>query len=172
MVARSAAATERRAETLPCASATESVGRQGYCARRDQSRRTHRRFERQKKLRPCSIGRSRNGCDSSHQSRTNELRPGPPRTRGEYPHQLPTRLGGRAMMHFFGRLVGLVTIALVMPLWVEAAELSSQPIDGVRFEPKLVLDIKAKSMAGPSVQLDENNLAHVAWMEEKENVRT
>ena len=52
------------------------------------------------------------------------------------------------MMHFFGRLVGLVTIALVMPLWVEAAELSSQPIDEVRFEPKLVLDIKAKSMAG------------------------
>jgi hypothetical protein len=65
-----------------------------------------------------------------------------------------------------------VAITVALPLSVEAAELSPEPHDGVRFEPKLVLDIKAKSMVGPSIQLDENNIAHVAWMEEKENGRT
>jgi hypothetical protein len=68
--------------------------------------------------------------------------------------------------------LSLVAITLALPLWVEAAELSSQPSDGVRFEPKLVLEIKAKSMVGPSIQLDENNITHVAWMEEKEHART
>src|ERR671917_321850 len=70
------------------------------------------------------------------------------------------------------RSLSLVAITVALPLWVEAAELSSQSSAGVRFEPKLVLDIKAKSMVGPSIQLDENNTAHVAWMEEKENGRT
>jgi hypothetical protein len=68
--------------------------------------------------------------------------------------------------------LSLVAITLALPLWVEAAELSAQPSDGVRFEPKLVLEIKAKSMVGPSIQLDENNITHVAWMEEKEHART
>ncbi|HTK88266.1 MAG TPA: sialidase family protein [Nitrospiraceae bacterium] len=70
------------------------------------------------------------------------------------------------------RSLSLVAITLALPWWVEAAELSSQPNDRVRFEPKLTLDIKAKSMVGPSIQLDEKNIAHVAWMEEKENART
>ena len=70
------------------------------------------------------------------------------------------------------RSLSLVAITLALPLWAEAAELSSQPSDGARFESKLVLDIKAKSMVGPSIQLDDNNIAHVAWMEEKENART
>jgi hypothetical protein len=70
------------------------------------------------------------------------------------------------------RSLSLVAITLALPFWVEAAELSSQPSDGVRFEPKLVLEIKAKSMVGPSIQLDENNITHVAWMEEKEHART
>jgi hypothetical protein len=68
--------------------------------------------------------------------------------------------------------LSLVAITLALPWWVEAAELPSQPSDGVRFEPKLVLEIHAKSMVGPSIQLDEKNVAHVAWMEEKENART
>jgi hypothetical protein len=68
--------------------------------------------------------------------------------------------------------LSVVAITLALPLWVEAAELSAQPSDGVRFEPKLVLEIHAKSMVGPSIQLDEKNIAHVAWMEEKENART
>jgi hypothetical protein len=70
------------------------------------------------------------------------------------------------------RSLSLVAITLALPFWVEAAELSSQPSDGVRFEPKLVLEIHAKSMVGPSIQLDENNITHVAWMEEKEHART
>jgi hypothetical protein len=70
------------------------------------------------------------------------------------------------------RSLSLVAITPALPFWVEAAELSSQPSDGVRFEPKLVLEIKAKSMVGPSIQLDENNITHVAWMEEKEHART
>ena len=69
------------------------------------------------------------------------------------------------------RSLSLIAITLALPLWVEAAELSSQPSNGVRFEPKLVLEIHAKSMVGPSIQLDEKNIAHVAWMEEKENAR-
>ncbi|MEP6886771.1 MAG: sialidase family protein [Nitrospirales bacterium] len=69
------------------------------------------------------------------------------------------------------RSLSLAAITLALPLWVEAAERSSQPSDGVRFEPKLVLEIHAKSMVGPSIQLDEHNIAHVAWMEEKENAR-
>ncbi|MDQ6733600.1 MAG: glycoside hydrolase [Nitrospirota bacterium] len=70
------------------------------------------------------------------------------------------------------RSLSLMTITLALPLWGEAAELSSQPSDGVRFEPTLVLEIHAKSMVGPSIQLDEHTIAHVAWMEEKDNART
>jgi hypothetical protein len=69
------------------------------------------------------------------------------------------------------QLLNLMAITLALPLWVEAAELSAQPSDGVRFEPKLAVEIHAKSMVGPSIQLDEKNVAHVAWMEEKENAR-
>ena len=70
------------------------------------------------------------------------------------------------MMQRAVRLFSMIALAVALPLWVEAAELSSQPSDGVRFEPKLVFDIKTKSMVGPSIQLDEDNIAHVAWMEE------
>jgi hypothetical protein len=48
------------------------------------------------------------------------------------------------MRQYAMQSLSLVAITLALPLWVEAAELSSQPSNGVRFEPKLVLEIHAK----------------------------
>ena len=75
------------------------------------------------------------------------------------------------MPHSF-RALSMMALALVMPMWGQAAERSSQPADGVRFQSKVALDIKAKSLAGPSVQIDEHDIAHVAWMEEDSQGRT
>jgi hypothetical protein len=65
----------------------------------------------------------------------------------------------------------MMALAMAMPMWAQAAELSPQPSHGIRFEPKLALDIKAKSIVGPSIQVDEHDIAHVAWMEENPNGR-
>lgn len=69
------------------------------------------------------------------------------------------------------RVLGAIAIALALPIGLHAADLSSQPIGAISFAPKLIVDIKAKSMVGPSIQLDERNVAHVAWMEEDTNGR-
>ena len=67
--------------------------------------------------------------------------------------------------------LSLVAMIFGLPLATNAAEPLSQPSDGVRFEPKVILDITAKSLVGPSIQLDAHGVVHVAWMEEKDNVR-
>jgi hypothetical protein len=53
------------------------------------------------------------------------------------------------------RVLGAIAIALALPIGLHAADLSSQPIGAISFAPKLIVDIKAKSMVGPSIQLDE-----------------
>lgn len=75
------------------------------------------------------------------------------------------------MPHSTGSL-SMMALTMVLPMWAQATELPSQPIDGVRFESTFTLDIKAKSLVGPSIQLDEHGIAHVAWMEEDSNGRT
>jgi hypothetical protein len=69
------------------------------------------------------------------------------------------------------RALGTIAIALALPMGLYAADLSSQPVGTLSFAPRLIVDIKAKSMVGPSIQLDEHNVAHVAWMEEDTNGR-
>lgn len=68
--------------------------------------------------------------------------------------------------------LSMMALAMVPPLSVQAAQRSSQPNDGVRFESTLTVDIKAKSMVGPSIRLDEHDMAHLAWMEEDPHGRT
>src|SRR6476469_2320409 len=67
------------------------------------------------------------------------------------------------------RVLGAIAIALALPIGLHAADLSSQPIGAISFAPQLIVDIKAKSMVGPSIQLDERNVAHVAWLAEDTN---
>lgn len=76
------------------------------------------------------------------------------------------------MIPHFLRALSMMALALAMPVGAQAAELSSQPADGVHFQPKVALDIKAKSLAGPSIQIDEHDITHVAWMEEDSYGRT
>ena len=73
--------------------------------------------------------------------------------------------------HFF-RSLSMMALAMVAPMSAQAAQLPTQPKDGVRFESTLAVDIKAKSLVGPSIRLDEHDIAHVAWMEEDTNGRT
>ena len=73
--------------------------------------------------------------------------------------------------HFF-RSLSMMALAMVAHMSVQAAQLPTQSNDGVRFESTLAVDIKAKSLVGPSIRLDEHDIAHVAWMEEDTNGRT
>ena len=70
------------------------------------------------------------------------------------------------------RALTMTALALVMPLGAQAAEYPSHPAEGVRFESKVNLDITAQSLAGPSIQIDEHDITHVAWMEEDSHGRT
>lgn len=70
------------------------------------------------------------------------------------------------------RALTMTALALVMPLSAQAAEHPSHPAEGVRFESKVNLDITAQSLAGPSIQIDEHDITHVAWMEEDSHGRT
>ena len=70
------------------------------------------------------------------------------------------------------RALTMTALALVTPLWAQAAEHPSHPAEGVRFESKVNLDITAQSLAGPSIQIDEHDITHVAWMEEDSHGRT
>jgi hypothetical protein len=56
-------------------------------------------------------------------------------------------------------------------MWTGAAEMPSHSSDTLSFEPKIAAEIKAKSMVGPSIQLDEHNVIHTAWMEEDSHGR-
>lgn len=67
--------------------------------------------------------------------------------------------------------MSMVIVTLGLPIGVAAIEQLSPPAADVRFGPKLVIDIKAKSVVGPSVRLDENDVVHVAWVEEDQNER-
>ena len=67
--------------------------------------------------------------------------------------------------------LNMAIVMLALPIGVAATEPLSRPEAGVRFGPKLTIDIKAKSVVGPSVRLDENNVVHVAWVEEDQNER-
>jgi hypothetical protein len=69
----------------------------------------------------------------------------------------------------------LATIMVAVPMWAmtsAAADLAPQARDAARFEPRLTLDINAKSLVGPSIQLDADDRAHLAWMEEDPSGRT
>lgn len=70
----------------------------------------------------------------------------------------------------FWRVLSIVTV-LAAPIGLYAGE-RSQPIGSMTFSPKLTVEIKAKSMVGPSIQVDEHDTAHVAWMEEDATGRT
>ena len=67
--------------------------------------------------------------------------------------------------------ISMVLVTLAVPIGVAGTEVAPQSSAEVRFSPKLVIDIKAKSLVGPSVQLDDNNVIHVAWVEEDQNER-
>jgi len=67
--------------------------------------------------------------------------------------------------------MSMMTVALALPLGAVGTELPTRPAADVRLGPKLMIDIKAKSVVGPTVRLDENNMIHVAWVEEDQNER-
>jgi BNR repeat-like domain len=67
--------------------------------------------------------------------------------------------------------MSMVIMTLALPIGAAGTELPTQPAGDVRLGPRLVIDIKAKSVVGPSVRLGDANVVHVAWVEEDQNER-
>ncbi len=64
------------------------------------------------------------------------------------------------------RLTAWVAVILAWAVVVAAAEPGGGPLPDLKFGPKLTIDHTARSLSGPSIQVDERGTVHVAWMEE------
>jgi hypothetical protein len=67
--------------------------------------------------------------------------------------------------------MSMVIMTMALPIGAAGTEVPTPTAAEVRFGPRLVIDIKAKSVVGPSVRLDDTNVVHVAWVEEDQNER-
>ncbi|MFM7840504.1 MAG: hypothetical protein ACKO9T_01380, partial [Nitrospira sp.] len=74
---------------------------------------------------------------------------------------------------FIQRLIAAMSIAVVsaaVSAGVQAEPAAAPPLT---LAAKQVIELKARSVVGPSVQVDEQGLVHLVWMEEdKQEVRT